>query len=205
MPSKPKQIDVPCDGCGKIVGKPAGEVTRSHKLGRRLFCTRSCCATTINTPKRSKTFEMSCKCGNRFITSTRRRASRYCSRSCASRFSVTETRRAAARKAGRDNKQNLIPTSDLLKKREAWKYTLLRESLGDRAHEFEFGLGRYIYDLALFDTKTIVEFDGPDHNCKEVKRQDTIKASAAEELGWRVERRKVKRASVIHPDVLKDL
>lgn len=97
--------------------------------------------------------------------------------------------------------ENLLSTQETLKRREGWKYVLLSAVLGGRPHEFEFKLGAFIYDLALFDSKTLVEFDGPDH----VVSADTKKDKAARQHGWKIERRKVRPAEVIHPSTLDDL
>lgn len=191
---------VECANCGRSVVKPVGEVARSKRLGRWLFCGLSCSATHRNATRKSREFEMTCKCGKVFSTTTHNKAKRHCSRSCASRFSVTKKRRAAQRSAGKRHKQNL-DTAKAMKSREAWKYALLRKELANRPHEFEFRLGSYIYDLALFDTKVLIEFDGRGH----VRKDDEEKDSHAANLGWRVERRKVKNATVIHPKTIEAL
>jgi len=147
---------------------------------------------------------MTCKCETEFETSTHNKAKRHCSRSCASYYSMSPERRKAMSDAGERHKDNLIPVHEVLKRREGWKYVAVREALGSRPHDFEFELGGFVYDLALFDTKTLVEFDGPEH-CGKVAEHDRIKDALAHKLGWRIERRKVKTAEVIHPETLGDL
>jgi|SaaInlV_100m_DNA_2_1039680.scaffolds.fasta_scaffold08447_6 hypothetical protein len=45
---KNKVIDVVCDHCSKTFSRALKEVTRSQKLGRRNFCSRSCCGKASN-------------------------------------------------------------------------------------------------------------------------------------------------------------
>jgi very-short-patch-repair endonuclease len=116
---------------------------------------------------------------------------------------MNPTRRKAMIDAGKKT-ENLISPQETLKLREDWKYSALREALGPRPHEFEFKLDSFIYDLALFDTKTLVEFDGPEH-CGEVAKRDKRKDAAARKSGWCVVRRKVKSAEIIHPEILDNL
>jgi len=200
----PTMETIECASCGQSVEKPLGEVTRSKKLGRPMFCGLSCSATHRNATRKAREFEMTCECGEVFTTTTRNKAKRHCSRSCASRFSMTRRRRSAQRAAGKKHKQNL-DTAKAMRSREAWKYSLLREELGDRPHEFEFELGGRIFDLALLDTKMLVEFDGPSHREGRQRMEDGAKDKLAAKLGWRVVRREVKRATVIHPSTIEDL
>ncbi len=197
---------VECANCGRPVEKPVGEVTRSRKLGRPMFCGLSCSAKHRNATRKVREFEMTCPCGKVFTTTTHNKAKRHCLRSCASRFSMSPARRAKQRTGGFAQKGNLISTQEMMKRREAWKYALLLGALADRPHEFEFKLGSYIYDLALLDEKVLVEFDGPEHTSdRRTRKQDKEKDSHAAQLGWRVERRKVENATVIHPKTIEAL
>lgn len=196
---------VRCDGCGAQVNKPAGEVRRAQKLGRRLFCSRSCTAKTANAPKRAQPLTMTCPCGQTFQTSTHNKAKRHCSRACASTYSMTEARREAASAAGKRHSKNLCSPSEALRRREGWKYAALAQALGDRPHQFEFELDSFVFDLALLDTKVLVEFDGPDHQDKPTRERDAIKLKVAKRAGWRLERRAVRRLAIIHPESIEGL
>jgi very-short-patch-repair endonuclease len=66
---------------------------------------------------------------------------------------------------------------------------LLKEHLGDRPHEFEYSLEPYVFDLALFDSMTLVEFDGPYHNDYKQRKVDRLKDKAALEAGFTIARR----------------
>lgn len=48
-----KLIEINCDQCGKLFSKPISEYKRNTQLGRRNFCSRSCCgkSNTANLPK----------------------------------------------------------------------------------------------------------------------------------------------------------
>lgn len=200
-------VAVSCWRCGVTVQKDAGEVNRSRRLGRNLFCSRSCSALSANESKRSVEFEMPCPvCGVVFTTTTHNKAKRHCSRACASRGSMTDHRRAAQREAGLRHAKNLSRAQSVaLKAREAWKYAALKKALGSRRHEFEFKLGRFVFDLALFDERVLVEFDGPYHQSAEQQEIDAKKDRLARRHGFRVERRRVRRAVVIDPETIAGL
>ena len=195
------KVDVACDGCGKSLNRWPSEIGRR---GGGTFCDRSCAAKTGNAPRRSKEIVMDCPCGKRFKTTTHNKAKRHCSRSCASRFSMSDKRREAQREAGLLHKTNLSPAK-ALKEREGWKYAALRESLAGREFEFEFELNGRIFDLALLDTKTLVEFDGPDHAAKNVREDDAAKDQVAEAAGFIVIRRPLIPSTVISPTSIEGL
>lgn len=92
-----------------------------------------------------------------------------------------------------------------LKLREDWKYARLRKALGERPHEFEYGLGGYVYDLALLDTHVLVEFDGPDHRSRAQRAVDRNKGRVARANGFTVVRRAVRPMAVIEPSALEGL
>jgi very-short-patch-repair endonuclease len=192
-------ITIKCANCDEEADKPKGEVNRSNKLGRPLFCGRRCAALFNNAPRKAKEIILTCPCGQRFKTTTAAKAAKHCSASCASRFSMTEERREAQRQGGHDQIDNLLTPQETLKRREAWKYAALREVLGSRPHEFEYKLGRYVFDLALLDTKVLVEFDGPYHEGANQKKTDEKKEKAAERAGFAIVRRQVLPATVIDP------
>lgn len=196
-----KTIDISCAQCGAIVTKPLNEHTRSTKKGMKMFCNNNCGAVFSNASRTMPDEESSCElCSALF---TRRRLSgqwtRFCSPSCASKGSYNEarqdvTRRMIATGLGRKNLQAPHLT---LKAREAWKYTELAAGLVGVAHEFEFPLGKSVYDLALFATKTLVEFDGADHNTTMQSWKDRLKDIRAKDAGYSVVRIQVKAATVI--------
>jgi len=100
---------------------------------------------------------------------------------------------------------NLVPPERALKKREAWKYDLVKQALGTRPHEFEHRVGKYIFDLALLDTKVLVEFDGGDHNQPFQKRLDAKKDQATKKKGFLIVRRPVASVTVIDPSTIEGL
>lgn len=181
------------------------EINRNAKLGRQSFCSRSCSAVFRNAPIKSLPRTVTCPCGQVVETTTRRRATEHCSRSCASKYSVTEKRRQASAKAGHANRNNLITPAELLRRREMWKYLMLDKLLRGRPHQFEYELDDYVFDLALFDTKTLVEFDGKDHKQRVQATYDIFKDEAATKHGFKIVRRTVLAATVISPDTIKGL
>lgn len=200
--------DVTCAGCGTTVSKPRGEIVRSRKLGRRLFCSRTCSAKTSNAPRKRKQIVLVCpNCDKEFETTTHNKAARHCSRSCASEISyVSSPRRIeAARQSGLDHADNLWRPVAILKLREAWKYVELEPYLDGRPHEFEFELGEFVFDLALFDVGLLVEFDGPEHSEPYQLAIDRRKDESAGLLGWKTVRKKVRRAEVVPVTTIKGL
>lgn len=197
------KVHVPCWRCGVTVAKELGEVNRAKRLGRQLFCSRTCSAESANESRRSQVFEAPCPtCGVTFETSTHNKAKRHCSRSCASKGSMTDGRRAAQRAAGLKHANNLQDQATTLKTREAWKYAALKKALRGRRHEFEFKLGRFVFDLALLDERILIEFDGPHHQDARQLAVDARKDRLAKRHGFRIERRRVRPAIVISPDTI---
>jgi very-short-patch-repair endonuclease len=99
---------------------------------------------------------------------------------------------------------NLCTPADTLKKREAWKYVVLEKHLQSRPHEFEFQLGKWVFDLALLDTNVLVEFDGIYHRSSQLKA-DAEKDAYAKEHGFLVVRRATEVCCVLDPAVLDGL
>lgn len=118
---------------------------------------------------------------------------------------MSSARRNAQKQAGVEHRDNLIDASTALRNREAWKYVALQQSLAERPHQFEFPLGGYVYDLVLFDTMVVVEFDGPDHGYNSQKVIDTDKESVAKSAGYILLRRGIKPATVIDPSTIEGL
>jgi very-short-patch-repair endonuclease len=90
--------------------------------------------------------------------------------------------------------------------RERWKYERVRALLRANGvvHKFEYPLltksGKIrLYDLALRDSRQLVEFDGDYHhrNGKAYARRDKAKELTAKRCGWTVVRVVVKANAVI--------
>ena len=199
------KITIECMECGSSAQKEAGEVNRSIRLGRNIFCSLECAGTNSNRAKKCPEIKVKCPvCGIMFVTSTKKRAKRFCSGSCASKGSMTEGRRNAQRKSGYENLRNLISPAEALKRREAWKYVALKESLSGERHEFEYEIGSFVFDLVLFDRGIVVEFDGNYHSGKQLTI-DAEKDKIAAENGFSVVRVKTRGVSVIDPVVIENL
>lgn len=199
-------VEVVCYECGTCVQRETSEVNRSIRKGRKFFCSRRCAATNTNRQKKAKEVMKTCPhCGKAFVSSTKKKAATFCSRSCASAGSMSASRREAQRLGGIQSSENLISTSETLKLREAWKYVLLKQHLAERPHEFEFALGGYVFDLALFDTNILVEFDGPYHTHESQYARDTEKAFVAQANSFNLVRRVVVQSEVILPETLDGL
>lgn len=199
------KINIECEECGVRFDKCKSELKRSKRIGRRSFCSLKCSGTAVNRDKKAKTVILKCPvCSKDFKTSKKKKARRHCSRVCASKNSVTERRRAAAKVSGlrNMNKGNLLTIEELLKKREAWKYEPLKEALSDEPHEFECRIGDRIFDLVLTKKMIVVEFDGPDHLDAKQTLIDAKKDRLAASHGYRVVRRQVGRSCVIPPETL---
>lgn len=117
---------------------------------------------------------------------------------------MNEARRDAQRKAGEASKNRIDP-AETLRKREAWKYVLLKKRLRGRKAIFEYPLGGFVFDLALLDIQVLVEFDGPYHGDAAQQERDEAKEQVAKKHGFKLERRQVKPATVIGPETLEGL
>ena len=203
-----QRIEISCEVCEKKFMRQIGEINRSAKVGRGSFCSRTCAAISNNAPKRAKEIVKTCPfCGVRFASSTHNKAASFCSKSCAAKCSETQARNDARRRNGLlgNGLANLISTAEMLKRREAWKYELLKPLLLGRDYEFEFQLGDYVFDLALKDTKVLVEFDGHYHSVPAQQEADGVKAATAEAAGFKVIRRFTETARVIAPSTINGL
>ena len=201
-------IELDCAYCGKIYEREKGEVNRQRKRGRiNFFCSLSCGAKYSNGRRDDLRVEILKKCLNckkEFKTMTGCKSPSYCSRSCASKGSVSDYRLEAQSKAGKKHTDNLIKTAETLKRREFWKYDRLKYFLDyeKEKYEFEFSLGSYIYDLALIKRKIFVEFDGKEHSYLKKYCYDKKKDSYALSLGWVVKRVEVEKNTVLNPEIL---
>lgn len=197
-----------CEECGEESSKENREINRSKKLGRALYCGQRCAAIAGNRPRKSVEVVKVCPfCKKQFVSTTHNKAASFCSTSCASRGSVTETRRLGNRKGGFASVGNLISPSETLKKREAWKYAALEKFLRERGDDFEFeyNLDVYIFDLAFPTRKILVEFDGPDHHNETQQLLDAEKNRIAQVNGFILVRRPVSSVSVIDPHTVRGL
>ncbi len=196
-----------CERCGAQFERRTAEVNRSRRLGRKQYCGSSCSALVSNEQLKSRPLELTCQyCGTLFASSTHNKAAKaFCSRVCASAGSMSESRREAQRIGGQNSVHSVAGAAALLKTREAWKYAALAERLGDEAHEFEFALGDFVFDLALFTRNTLIEFDGPEHQEPRQQATDERKNQVAAAAGFRLVRRLVERNSAISIEVLADL
>lgn len=191
-----------CKNCGKPFQKNINEYNRRVKNGQsEFFCSCKCAGAMINKAKKKPDIQKTCPvCGKKFITTTKAKGATFCSRSCASKGSVTEARREAGRKSAMDHpiKGDVYMISKALKKREGWKYTKLKEFLDflNESYEFEFVIGSFVYDLAIIDRKILFEFDGPDHKYLSTEKEKDI---TAKNNGYTLYRIKVKQTTVIEP------
>lgn len=202
-----KTVRLVCANCGKEFDKPAGEYRRRIKEGHtKFFCSRSCSAIAANKKRKSMTIEKVCPvCGKMFTTKDNRHEATFCSRSCASKGSMTPKRIEAQSLSGKQHTDNLLSPSATLKLREQWKYVEVDKALRQRKHEFEYPLGGYVFDLALLDVNVLVEFDGPDHHNAHQEKIDREKDIIARSCGFMVVHRDVEPATVISPSAIRGL
>lgn len=205
-------VQINCCYCGAEKQVIAAEYKRQKEKGvNRFFCSRSCSAKQRNDERANRHVEVTrtCpQCNTEFVTHTGPKGATYCSRACASAGSVTEARRNAGRQAGKLNFIHGTEQSALaLRSRESWKYDRLKKLLRtvDERYVFEYAVAAHVFDLALPDHKTLVEFDGGYHTWSEQIVADTEKAQAATALGWTVVRIATGQNEVIGPEVLFDL
>lgn len=194
-----------CTNCGNSFQKNNGEYNRQLKRGRtNFFCSCKCAAKWANKSRKKPNIMKICPvCNKAFIATTKAKSATFCSRSCASKGSVNDARREAGRKSAADHpiKSDIDSISNILKRREAWKYEKLTSFLDfiDEKYEFERIIGHYVYDLVLIDRKMIFEFDGPNHKYLDT---DKDKTDNALQRGYILYRISVKPNTVIDPTVL---
>jgi len=85
---------------------------------------------------------------------------------------------------------SLKATAASLRKANAKLYSEMGQHLDiqEISHKFEHVIAPYIYDLVLYDLKTLVEFDGPHHSTRGQQKRDAYKDAAARRVGWTVHR-----------------
>ena len=181
------QIKLHCDYCGNEIFKEQKEVKRRlyNNPDAKFYCNNVCgglnqkSKTIIEIKKCpicNKNFE--CKVTNKKTDRT------FCSRSCASRGSVTEKRILASIENGKNNlKYDAQTIASGLRSREWWKYEKISKQLIEYKvnHQFEYAIENSIFDLAIIDKKILIEFDGPYHQWLE---SDSIKTKLAKDYGW---------------------
>lgn len=203
-------INLKCPECGNSFFKRKAEVTRQLKKNpnTQFYCCQKCAIIGGHKKQQNPIVTKTCPvCKELFATKSGAKEATFCSRSCASKGSVTEARRQAGRYAAELNftpeTHNIINIQKVLKEREAWKYEKIKIVL-DFLHanyEFEYLMGNYIYDLAIFDKGILVEFDGPDHRYCD----DTNKYNNTLYNGWYVYRINVNPNEIIDPSFLYSL
>lgn len=185
-----------CDNCGSEFEKPIGEYNRRIRLGyTKFYCSRSCGAYAASSPKRCAIIKKVCPvCQNSFETKEDRHEATFCSRSCASKGSVTEYRRLRSIEVGKrafSKENHLWMVAAGLRAREWSKYKKLHELLHseDIQHEFEHpiqGLG--VFDLLIVSISLLIEFDSDYHKSPGQAKKDEKKTSGAMQLNFEVER-----------------
>lgn len=187
-----------CGWCGQEFELRNAEYNRQRRQGRSVFfCSISCAAycNESRKPHRHVPVVKVCPtCGREFDALTGPRSPRFCSRSCASKGSVTECRRRKAREVARLNSAFRLPgaRAKAQRAREAWKYVDLRGYLESTGQQFTFEYPlpgtSYIYDLALPDSGILVEFDSRHHASSTQRENDHKKDLAAALVGWQLVR-----------------
>jgi very-short-patch-repair endonuclease len=210
-----KMLKMGCAWCGKSFESYKGEVTRWLKQGRDyFFCSRSCGTAHSNevSGKKQRPLEKVCPvCTQTFLTHTGKGESTFCSRSCASRGSVTPLRRQRAAESGKKNLKTggIKISAAQLYAREKWKYESLEKFLikSKVPYQFEFYFtgGKYVFDLALLNKNLLIEFDGRYHEGSIQRKEDKKKDREAIDRGWRVVRLPVTANTRIRPSVLFDI
>jgi very-short-patch-repair endonuclease len=196
-----KTTEITCVYCGTKAHKCTSEIKRQRAKGRsNFFCSRHCSELHHSENFRIDTVIKDCPvCGKKFNARTRKNGwtftATFCSRSCASKGSVTHYRRKMARETGLQSVEKLSKQEKLrrvakgLRKREWYKYRSVHDvlnSLGFK-HYFEHVISDYVCDLYIPSKLLVIEFDGPYHN-GETKKQDIKRDNNLNELGYTVAR-----------------
>lgn len=205
-----KTIDIYCTGCGLPVTKELKEVTRQRKNGNYKFYCNSKCFGLSNVKLVRSEYRFCEFCNNLFLTDYTT-DTRHCSRGCASANSVTDYRREKAREIGLNAiNGNLLKGREIsvvalgLRTREMWKYVEIEALLNKNylEHQFEYPLERYVYDLALYWDRILIEFDSMYHNGNSQIQIDKEKELLANSYNWRVVRIQTDYNNVIPGQVI---
>lgn len=185
-------VTIECKSCGKLHDIDKGEYNYWIRHGRDyFFCSRKCANQYINNKRKinhSRTL-MCPQCGKQFQTSANYEVT-YCSRSCASKASVTDYRRLRMSEGGKKSQKLRPATAEVMSRsmkiREMHRYSLIDSFLNDLSidHEFEFELEGRIFDLAIPAMMYMFEFDGPNHKYRDEYDNDRLKDTIAKSNGW---------------------
>ncbi len=192
--------EITCEHCGEIGKKERGEIARSRRLGRKMFCSQRCASYYFGALRKNKIVSLNCElCGVMFEAVDCARRRRFCSSSCASRGSMTAKRRNAMIESGRNHTSNLMSAADTLKKREAWKYVKVKDLLDRRGcdYEFEVEIGGRVFDLSIRNIDVLIEFDGTYHMKESQEKRDKEKNDIETDAGLKLFRIKTGDACVI--------
>lgn len=199
------KLEIFCSSCGNSFLKESSEIKRQQKnkgIDVPFYCSLKCQSDV----RRVLKYPVSkiCQCGKNFETIT---DASYCSRRCASLYSLSESRLNKMLDASKNTqftRDNLNSVSNSLRIREWDKYDLLYHYLRASciSHSFEYCLEntRWIFDLAIHDLKLLIEFDEEYHDYR--VEQDLEKDKAAIEQGWYVVRINVKTATIPYRPIL---
>lgn len=206
-------MNIKCKFCDKTFNILTKEFNRQTKKGRDyFFCSLSCVAKFVKFKAGIYPVTKCCKyCNKEFPSSTKKKSSVFCSRSCASAGSMTDYRRKKAIEIGNRYKHkldySLNNVANILRKKEGYKYKFLEGYLLNiqEKHIFEFVVGQYIFDLCLIDRRVLIEFDSPYHKNPKQQEKDYKKEKCASDNGWCIFRILTKYNMVIPIEKLKIL
>lgn len=187
-------ITIKCANCSADKDIDRSEYNYQVARGRKnFFCSRTCSAQYNNqkNKKWAKRVQVCEHCQKEFETESHYEV-RFCSRECASAGSITDYRRQKMSEGGHKGQQ-IHPGSPadmckILKAREAWKYQEIKTYLDsiNASYEFEYLVNKYVFDLALFDYRTFIEFDSDYHKDIHQQEVDKLKGETASKIGWQV-------------------
>lgn len=196
------KVSVRCNTCGKEFLKEKSEYNRQMRLkdGKaKFYCCKDCMYQDKNFRRSNPILTKICPiCNSKFQTKQGCKEATFCSRSCASKGSVNQNRINAGKNSIKNfPKGNVKSIQHLLKIREGWKYRLLKNILEEKdiEYEFEYIIGDFIFDLALFQYKILFEFDGKEHKTMD----ESLKENAAKQDGWKLIRIEVDANTEIEP------
>lgn len=218
-----KMVSLVCVVCDKAFEKQKKEFVRQVKNGRneKDFCCGPKCG-SIFANKDNKLpiikIKKNCEfCKKEFTQKVKQghEGRKFCKSSCASSGSVTEKRRAMAKISGKRNSAITMHSimgveirAKGLRKREAWKYKKIQAALNKKGVNFisEYPLigTKYIFDLALVDSKIFIEFDSKYHKNKRQLPVDEDKEKMAKEHGWAVIRKSMQSGKAVDVNLIKE-
>lgn len=207
-------VEMVCPVCNKTFEKEVAEIRRQQKkkgLSAQFYCCLKCSSVANREKRKKPEIIKTCPvCNKQFVSTTKVRAATFCSRSCASKGSITEARREAGRKTAKKNFiHDISQIQSALIAKEGWKYQKLEKYLKsiNENYAFEYPIGESyntsrIYDLVLFDKKLIIEFDGSDHKSLRMLKDNEEKEKFANDNGFTLKRIEVSPNTIIEPDCI---